>query len=135
MPVVLDASITMSWCFDDEATNETERIFTLVSNHGADVPPIWPFEVFNSLAIGERRRRITEFQSHRFLAMLARLPIQVHAMPWEDLSEELLGLSRQFQLSSYDASYLALAIQTGSPLATQDRRLSDAAAKFGVPLA
>ena len=135
MSVVLDASITMSWCFDDEATNETERVLTLVSNIGAGVPPIWPFEIFNTLAIGERRRRITEFQSHRFLAMLARLPIQVHAMPWEDLSEELLGLSRQFQLSSYDASYLVLAIRTGSPLATQDRRLLEAAQRLGVPLA
>ena len=47
---------------------------------------------------------------------------------------EILDLAREQELSSYDASYLELAIREGLPLATLDGRLKDAAARVGVPL-
>ena len=46
----------------------------------------------------------------------------------------VLELARLQELSSYDASYLDVAMREGLPLATQDARLSDAAVSLGVPL-
>ena len=43
---VLDASVAVAWCFDDESTPFTEGILDLLSA-GADgvAPGIWPLEV------------------------------------------------------------------------------------------
>ena len=45
----LDASFTLHWCFEDEATAETESILTLLQNQQATawVPGIWAYEVLN----------------------------------------------------------------------------------------
>lgn len=44
------------------------------------------------------------------------------------------ALARAHQLSSYDASYLELAMRLGLPLATLDKDLAKAATSVGVPL-
>jgi len=56
---VLDASVAVAWCFEDEATKFTESVLDLLSA-GAEalVPAIWPVEVANALLIAERRKRI-----------------------------------------------------------------------------
>jgi predicted nucleic acid-binding protein len=48
--------------------------------------------------------------------------------------ETVLDLAREQGLSSYDASYLDLAMQTGLPLATLDRALQDAAKRCDVTI-
>ena len=45
-----------------------------------------------------------------------------------------MHLARAHNLSSYDASYLELAIRLGLPLAAQDGKLKTAAQATGVPL-
>lgn len=47
---------------------------------------------------------------------------------------EIVALARKHQLSTYDASYLDLALRKGLPLATQDKALIRAAADCGVAL-
>ncbi|HYF55734.1 MAG TPA: type II toxin-antitoxin system VapC family toxin [Salinarimonas sp.] len=44
----------------------------------------------------------------------------------------MLDLARRHALTSYDAAYLALALNEGVPLATRDRPLAAAAAREGV---
>ena len=46
----------------------------------------------------------------------------------------VLDLGKIQALSAYDASYLELAVREGLPLATQDRRLREAAQRLGVAL-
>lgn len=46
----------------------------------------------------------------------------------------LAALCRRHELSSYDASYLALAQRVGAGLAILERRLASAAARTGVDL-
>jgi predicted nucleic acid-binding protein len=48
--------------------------------------------------------------------------------------KELLALSRANHLSSYDASYLDLAMRKGLPIATLDKKLIEAANRSHVPL-
>jgi predicted nucleic acid-binding protein len=129
---VIDASVTMAWCFADEATAATESLLDQFSADEAVVPAVWPLEVANVLLVAERRRRLTEAQASRFLDLLQQLPISVDEDP-TDLAA-VVAAGRRHELSSYDASYLVLAERTGAPLATLDRRLADAASRAGVRL-
>lgn len=61
---------------------------------------------------------------------LERLRIQQMTQAPENLT--LISLGRATDLSTYDATYLLLALQGDLPLATLDRRLADAAVREGV---
>ncbi|MBX5465693.1 MAG: type II toxin-antitoxin system VapC family toxin [Clostridia bacterium] len=132
-PLVLDASVALSWAFEDEWDPVSERALGAVAEGGAAVPAVWPFEIANALAVAERRGRITTADSVRFLALLSQLPLEVEAVGSE-AAFELLELARAYSLSAYDAGYLRLALASGAPLATRDEGLREAAGKAGVRL-
>jgi predicted nucleic acid-binding protein len=100
----------------------------------AHVPSLWPLEVANALLVGERRRRITPAATTRFLAILSAFPINVDNETVSHAWGNTMNLARAHNLSSYDASYLELAIRLGLPLAAQDDKLKTAAKSVGVPL-
>jgi predicted nucleic acid-binding protein len=132
MQLVIDASVTMAWCFEDEATPDTEAVLDRLQQDEAIVPPLWRLEVANVLLVAERRRRITEAQAARFVGLLGQLPIRIDPSA-PDVST-LLGLGRRHGLSAYDAAYLALAERLAVPLATLDERLATAGRSAGVAL-
>lgn len=131
---VIDNSIVMTWCFVDEANQYADAVLEHLAEAIAFVPTIWPLEVVNVLLAAERRQRLREVDSVRFLSLLSQLPIHVE-QAWPDPSmTHLLALGRSNDLSSYDASYLDLAMRQGLPLATLDRKLLQAAQRMGVPI-
>ena len=131
---VLDCSVTMAWCFDDEATPCTDGVRDGLVDARAIVPSLWPLEVGNVLLVAERRNRLRKADATRFLALLQALPITVDQGTSQRALREILNLAREQELSSYDAAYLELAIREGLALATLDDRLKEAAARVGVPL-
>jgi predicted nucleic acid-binding protein len=132
MPFVLDASVALAWCFEDETTAGTEAVLDRLASEPAVVPGLWELEITNALLVVERRGRLAEAQTTRFVSLLASLPINVEvSVP--DMTT-LLAMSRQHGLSSYDATYLVLAERDGYPLATLDEKLVAAARKAGVSL-
>ena len=120
----------MAWCFKDEATPYSESILEALAQGEAVVPPVWSLEVANVLLVGERKKRLVPAQSLRFVELLQSLPIVLD--PDVRPLGELLGLARENGLSSYDATYLDLAVRTGLPLASLDGDLVKAAGRFGV---
>lgn len=132
--LVPDGSAALAWCFEDETTDETRRLFDRVERFGAVVPPIWAFEVANALLVGERRGRVVAGRTPLLIDVLRQLPIRID--PLADLSRisATLDLARREGLSVYDASYLELALRTGLPLATSDRAMARAAAACSVDL-
>lgn len=132
MPFVVDASITLAWCFEDEASPQTEAILDLLSDDTAVVPSLWELEVSNVLLLGERHRRLTESQTARFVALLGQLPILVDSANVN--MEAVLAVGRHHALTAYDAAYLVLAEREGVPLATLDTNLRNAARAVGVQL-
>jgi predicted nucleic acid-binding protein len=132
---VLDASVAVAWCFEDEATSFTEGVLDLIS-FGAEafVPSIWPCEIANALLAAERRKRIALARVTALLARIAGLPIQVRPGESKQAFEQILPLARQQALSQYDASYLELAMREGMPLATLDGKLLRVAKETGVGL-
>ena len=132
MSFVLDASVTMAWCFDDEQTPVSERALDLLLEQAAVVPPLWVYEVANVLAVAERRERLSAAEIAHFLDLLSQLPITVAD---DELDVDvLLDVARRRELSAYDAGYLALAAAHGLALATHDQDLAAAATAEGVPL-
>lgn len=131
-PSVIDASITLAWCFRDEAAPYAAVVRSLLRRSPAMAPGVWPLEIANALIVGERRRRLSEHQIVWFLAVLESLVIEIDDHAGMTLLGPPLALARQQSLSACDASYLELADQRGLPFATQDRRLRVAAERIGV---
>ena len=131
---ILDCSVTMAWCFDDEATPYTEGVQDQLADMRAVVPTIWPLEVANAALVGERRKRLDEARSTRFFSLLSGLPIIVDFGTSGKAFSDVVHLARAHNLSSYDAAYLELAIRWGLPLACLDGKLKAAATAVGVML-
>jgi len=130
---VVDNSVVMSWCFKDEINNYADKVLDRLTGATAVVPSIWLLEVVNVLLAAERQKRLSESDSIRFLTLLSQLPIVIeHERP--ETMQELLALGRTNNLSSYDASYLNLAMKKGLPLATLDNKLIEAAGRVNVSL-
>jgi len=134
MSFVLDASMTMSWCFADESTPFGRQVLTELFDSYAVVPALWPFEIANVLAINEKRGRITEAISQEFLQTLSGLDIRIDNFSRTVDGMTLLPLVRRYGLSAYDAAYLELAKRLGLPLASFDNELIAAASREGVAL-
>jgi len=122
---VLDNTVTMAWCFSDEATEFTKTLLNRLSNltDRAVVPALWLYEVANVVELAVRKRRIPAEKALAFLESLADLPVEV---------ENPGTLASQYQLTAYDAAYLELAIRHKLPIASLDKALSRAALAAGV---
>ena len=131
---VVDASVTLAWCLDDESSAAADAVLDLFAAEEAMAPAIWPLEVANALRSAERRGRITVADTSRIRELLLGLPIRVEPMTLGAALSEVTDLARHLELSAYDAAYLALAARRGLPLATMDARLRDACGVIGVPL-
>jgi len=129
---VLDTSVAMAWCFEDETNPYADAVLDSLIDNAALAPSIWPLEVGNVLLVAERRNRISQPDSMRFLELLSSLPIKIESFSEQRMFEAVLNLARNLGLSSYDASYLDLAMQTGLKLATLDQSLRKAADRCGV---
>ncbi len=131
---VLDTSVAMAWCFEDETNPYADAVLDSLIDNAALAPSIWPLEVGNVLLVAERRNRISQPDSMRFLELLSSLPIKTESFSEQRMFEAVLSLAWKLGLSSYDASYLDLAIQTGLKLATLDQSLRKAADRCGVAI-
>lgn len=130
---VLDNSVVMAWCFEDEENPYVDAVLNSMETVEAMVPAIWPLELGNALLMAERKKRLSEASVVRFLSLVGTLPILVEQEAPERMLKEILSLARDCGLSTYDASYLDLAMRLGLPIATQDDSLKKAAQKVRVP--
>lgn len=129
---VVDNSVVMAWCFEDETNKYTDAVLEYLENSEGVVPAIWPLEVGNVLLVAERKGRLGKADVVRFLELISSLPISVEQESPERMLTNIIDLARELHLSTYDASYLDLAMRTGLPIATQDKVLMKAARKCGV---
>jgi len=82
--------------------------------------------------VAEGLNRLTSAGVTRVHGIVADLPITLHYFTLDETLGTVLNLARAQQLSAYDASYLALAMREGIPLATLDNRPRAAATRVGV---
>ncbi|MCS6285215.1 MAG: type II toxin-antitoxin system VapC family toxin [Nitrospira sp.] len=135
MRFVLDNSVTMRWFFGDGKPQDLAyagKVLDLMQEAQAVVPATWGLEVANVIAKAEEKALVTEARSGAFLEMLEDVDIDVDSATFAHALSDTLQLARRYKLSSYDASYLELALRLGLPLATLDEDLQKATKKAGV---
>jgi predicted nucleic acid-binding protein len=130
--VVVDCSVAVSWCFEDEASPQGDALLERLQDRGAVVPALWHLEIGNVLIQAERRGRITPADLAARIELLRKLPLDTDEETVNRALAEILSLARAQRLTTYDATYLELAACRGLPLATKDRELQDAARQLGV---
>ncbi len=131
--IVLDCSAVLTLCFEGEDEEYADRLFNYFSEGKAMAPEIWPLEVCNALLSAVKRRRLKEAEANHYLYLLSILPVQIVSdrLRLQDYAA-LFELAARYNLSAYDTSYLALALDRAVSLATRDRQLTKAAEASGV---
>ena len=132
--LVIDASVALSWIFEDESNVNSEAILRSLEVSTVVVPSHWNLEVVNALLSAERKGRITSADATKGLSLLDCLPISVDNRTAEISSSQTLALARAHRLTIYDAAYLELCLREGIGLATFDRDLISACKSMGVAL-
>ena len=132
MSFVLDNSVALAWCFEDEQTPAVMALLDRVTETGAIAPLLWPLEALNGLLVAERRRRLNAATRAALTAFLRELPIMLDLDTAERAWGEAAQLAECFRLSVYDATYLELALRRRLPLASLDQGLREAAGAMGV---
>ena len=132
MNFVLDASVALAWCLEDEADDYGDRVLDALVESEAVVPTLWPIEVVNALATATRKDRMRSEDADEAQTLLRALPIVVEPFERTQVFEEVAKLVDTHGLSAYDACYLELARRHGIPLATLDGALRVAAEAEGV---
>lgn len=134
MSFVLDNSVALAWCFEDEQTPAVMALLDRVTETGAYAPWLWPLEALNGLLVAERRGRLDGARRARLAGFLRELPVLLDSPSAETTWETVAELGATFPLSMYDACYLELARRRQLPLATLDAALRVAAGKLSVEL-
>ena len=132
MSFVLDNSVALTWCFEDERTPATAALLEQVGELGAQAPMLWPLEALNGLLVAERRGRLDAARRQRLAGFLRALPIVLDVDTASQAWTETARLAERFGLSAYDAAYLELARRRDLPLASLDRALRAAATVLGL---
>lgn len=134
MALVLDASIVLKWFVEDEMSHEAERLLDRVRSGGAVVPAVFRWEAQNALVRAVRDSRLTERLADVALEELAALPIAVEHPGAKLIFGGEGALALQYDLTPYDAAYLAVALDHKLDLATAGNELAKAARDAGVPV-
>jgi predicted nucleic acid-binding protein len=131
--IVVDAPVTLSWCFAEEQTPLSLIVLDrLNAGEAAVVPAFWSLEILNSLLVGARRGRISRDQTHLFLCDIGALQLTLDHESFEQVSRPVQTLCHDHRITPYDALYIELAIRLQCPLVTLDRLQQKPAKELGV---
>lgn len=135
MNLVVDCSFFMSSILPDETQNKVEEIFYRISQREfiVYVPSIFYLKCSNVLVSSLSRNRITKESFEEYSNLLKLMPITVDK--FSATTESIYSISRlanKYNLSSYDASYLDLAIRLEASIASLDKKLLDACTKANI---
>ncbi len=129
MPFIVDASIAGTWLLPDEENPFAAEALSRLADDDALAPELLQHEIRSILLSAEQRGRIDGDLVHTALARFRALPLRLLTRSDD---AEVVRVARRYQLSAYDAAYLALALLENAPLATLDRKLAAAARSEGV---
>jgi predicted nucleic acid-binding protein len=140
MRFVLDNSVAMRWLLqdgNDERLTYAAKVLDILTQENSEalVPGIWALEAANVMLKAQTKNAVTEARCATFVGLLQDMTITTDPLTATCALGDTLQLARRFKLSSYDASYLELAMREGLPLATLDVDLRRAMAHTGVALA
>jgi len=130
-PLVIDASMAAAWVLDDEKSEAGEQILYEARTCSRMTTTLFWHEFRNILVINQKRGRVIRAEIPALLDTVRSLGIEQRGF---DDDERVVSLALEYDLSAYDAAYLALSMRTQAMLATNDRKLARAAIAVGVEL-
>lgn len=125
-PIILDASVALAFCLEDERGQFPESAISLLETSPLAVPAHWWAEICNGLLMVERRKRITANEHSQCIQLLAGLEPQILPISPPEFDVGVFALASQHHLTIYDACYLYLAMRESYPLLTFDKALKKA---------
>lgn len=129
---VLDCSVVVPFFLRDESTAYSEAVRHLsLSAPVLAAPALLPFELANTVLQASRRQRCTVGDAAAFLDAVLALGLSLYPADDPDFMRLTHRLAAHYNLSAYDAAYLATALFAELPLATQDKALRQAALAEG----
>jgi predicted nucleic acid-binding protein len=132
---VLDNSVVMRWCFNENPNDYAEAILQHMGNNGkAIVPVLWRYEVTAVLSKAQKIGSLSADKAKGFLDDLAAFTITIDYEGIEKILHDVRVIAVNYGLTGYDAAYLELAIRKNIPIATLDEALQKAARLAGVEL-
>jgi predicted nucleic acid-binding protein len=134
MTFVVDSSVTLAWCFEDEQTPAVMALLDRVIEIGAAAPQHWPLEALNGLFMAERRGRLDGTRRQRLAGFLQDLPVTLDSETADRAWRPIARLAEDFRLTVYDAAYLELALRRKMALVSLDHELRAAGKALGVTL-
>ena len=134
MSFVIDNSIALAWCFEDEHTQAVMNLLVRITETGAIAPSLWPLEALNGLLMAERRKRLDRKRRHHLAQFLRDLPVTLDTETADQAWTVSARLAERYRLTLYDAAYLELAQRRKLPLATLDEDLIRAGKTLGIAL-
>jgi predicted nucleic acid-binding protein len=129
-PFVLDNSVLCGWFLANQASPYSDAVAGLLTEVDAHAPWLLQLEFINVLRTACRRGTLPVASAREIVEQVALLPIRIDASPPQPAA--LLSLALRFQLTSYEAAYLELALRLQLPIASRDGELSEAAWASGV---
>jgi predicted nucleic acid-binding protein len=106
--LVIDASATLPWCFDDEATAYIEGLLNrCAAGEEVMVAAVWPLEITNGLLSAPRRGRVTAARVEQVLVQILRLRMYVEPCTTQQAGRDVRQCAQTHQRTAYDAAYHA----------------------------
>ncbi|HVF69182.1 MAG TPA: type II toxin-antitoxin system VapC family toxin [Xanthomonadales bacterium] len=121
--VILDSSVIAKWFFAENDCEQALRIKEQFTNGllSVAIPTFLYYEVNNLLRTAVKRLRINENDAKK--AYNSFLILDFVSYSSEFLLEKTLEIAIKFDISSYDASYIALSEYLQAPFLTSDKKL------------
>jgi predicted nucleic acid-binding protein len=125
---VIDANVGIKRFINDPLTPKVRQLFDTLYNYQTSIyiPDLFYIETANIFWKYVRAELYTISEVQSDLAVLKAFPLIVTSTA--ELIEKAVELAVTYQISAYDAAYVALSDRLGVPLLTLDRKLLNALA-------
>lgn len=127
MLIILDASVVIKWFKSSQEENREKALVYKNQQKTGEIqihiPALFYFELFHILLLKDKN--IAPLDILEIKKMLSRLNLVEDALSNDDILFAA-RLVRKYQITFYDASYVALAKKLGGDLITADKKLVQA---------
>jgi predicted nucleic acid-binding protein len=127
--IVLDASVALKWIFGEEEGGEEARLYKeehITGKEPVAVPGLFFYEIANVLAT---KTRLSTKNAAEAFSLVWNFDLEVFSIGLDEFLEGII-LSRQCEITLYDAAYVVLARKLGCPFVTSDRSLYEKGKKL-----
>lgn len=133
MNYVIDCSFSSSLFLPDENSDNTRSFFiNLKSSDQIFIPTLWWYESINVLNVAIKRKRLNFNEILTIIELFENLPLKTDLSYGVQYSKDIFKLTQLYNLTSYDSTYIELAIRTKSKLMSLDKEIINISSKIGL---